>query len=103
MSAPPVIDAPSPFDASWRQEVGAGLDADGVALIDQAVTWAIPRFEGQHALTGEPLASHGAGVVRILAALHTDAATRAAALLAALPTDLMAPAPALRNDPVAAA
>lgn len=103
MSVPPVIDAPSPFDASWRQEVGAGLDADGVALIDQAVVWAIPRFEGQHALTGEPLASHGAGVVRILAALHTDAATRAAALLAALPTDLMAPAPALRNDPIATA
>lgn len=103
MSAPPVPDAPSPFDASWRQEVGAGLDAHGMALIDQAVAWAIPRFEGQQALTGEPLASHGAGVVRILAALHTDAATRAAALLAALPTDLMAPAPALRNDPVAVA
>jgi len=103
MSAPPVIDAPSPFDASWRQEVGAGLDADGLALIDRAVAWATPRFEGQQALTGEPLASHGAGVVRILAALHTDAATRAAALLAALPTDLMAPAPALRNDPVATA
>jgi GTP pyrophosphokinase len=103
MSVSPVIDAPSPFDASWRQEVGAGLDAAGVALIDQAVAWAIPRFEGQHALTGEPLASHGAGVVRILAALHTDAATRAAALLAALPTDLMAPAPALRNDQIAGA
>lgn len=103
MSAPPVIDAPSPFDASWRQDVGAGLDADGMALIDQAVAWAVPQFEGQQALTGEPLASHGAGVVRILAALHTDAATRAAALLAALPTDLMAPAPALRNDPVATA
>lgn len=103
MSAPPVPDAPSPFDASWRQEVGAGLDADGMALIDRAVAWAIPRFEGQQALTGEPLAGHGAGVVRILAALHTDAATRAAALLAALPTDLMAPAPALRNDPVAIA
>ncbi|WP_447918397.1 RelA/SpoT family protein [Achromobacter aegrifaciens] len=103
MSAPPVPDAPTPFDASWREEVGAGLDADGMALIDQAVAWAEPRFEGQHALTGEPLAGHGAGVVRILAALHTDAATRAAALLAALPTDLMAPAPSLRSDPVAAA
>ncbi len=103
MSAPPVLDAPTPFDASWRQEVGVGLDADGMALIDQAVAWAEPRFEGQQALTGEPLAGHGAGVVRILAALHTDAATRAAALLAALPTDLMAPAPSLRNDPVATA
>ncbi|QVQ24266.1 RelA/SpoT family protein [Achromobacter deleyi] len=103
MSVPPVPDAPSPFDASWRQEVGAGLDADGLALIDRAVAWSVPRFEGQHALTGEPLAGHGAGVVRILAALHTDAATRAAALLAALPADLMAPAPSLRNDPIATA
>ncbi|MGE8655243.1 MAG: RelA/SpoT family protein [Achromobacter sp.] len=103
MSAPPVPDAPSPFDASWRQEAGAGLDAGGLALIDQAVAWSVPRFEGQQALTGEPLASHGAGVARILAGLHTDAATRAAALLAALPTDLTAPAPALRNDPIATA
>ncbi|SSW68878.1 GTP pyrophosphokinase [Achromobacter veterisilvae] len=103
MPAPPVLDAPSPFDAAWREEVGAGLDPDGLALIDRAVAWAEPRFEGQHALTGEPLAGHGAGVVRVLAGLHTDAATRAAALLAALPTDLMAPAPSLRSDPVAAA
>lgn len=103
MSAPPFPDAPTPFDAAWRHEVGAGLDDDGVALIAQAVAWSVPRFEGQHALTGEPLAGHGAGVARILASLHTDAATRAAALLAALPTDLMAPAPSLRNDPVAAA
>ncbi len=103
MSAPPVSDAPTPFDAAWRKEAGAGLDADGLALLDRAVAWAEPRFEGQHALTGEPLAGHGAGVVRVLAALQTDAATRAAALLAALPTDLMAPAPSLRNDPIAAA
>lgn len=102
MSAAPAPDALSPFDAAWWQEAGAGLDADGLALIDQAVAWSVPRFEGQQALTGEPLASHGAGVARILAGLHTDAATRAAALLAALPTDLTAPTPALRNDPVVA-
>ncbi|WP_313369077.1 bifunctional (p)ppGpp synthetase/guanosine-3',5'-bis(diphosphate) 3'-pyrophosphohydrolase [Achromobacter animicus] len=103
MSAPSVPDAPSPFDASWRQEAGAGLDAEGLALLDRVACWAEPRFQGQNALTGEPLAGHAAGVVRILAALHTDAATRAAALLAALPTDLMAPAPSLRNDPIAVA
>ncbi|WP_080379730.1 RelA/SpoT family protein, partial [Bordetella pertussis] len=39
---------------------------------------------------GEPLAS-----------LHTDQATRVAAVLASLPADLNAPAPTLRNDPVA--
>ena len=82
---PRPFQTPTPFDASWRQEAGDGLDADGLALIDQAVAWAEPRFEGQQALTGESLASHGAGVVRILAGMHTDAATRAAALLAACP------------------
>ncbi|WP_050854325.1 RelA/SpoT family protein, partial [Bordetella pertussis] len=56
---------------------------------------------GQKALTGEPLASHAAGAVRILASLHTDQATRVAAVLASLPADLNAPAPTLRNDPVA--
>ncbi|WP_050828513.1 RelA/SpoT family protein, partial [Bordetella pertussis] len=50
---------------------------------------------------GEPLASHAAGAVRILASLHTDQATRVAAVLASLPADLNAPAPTLRNDPVA--
>ncbi|WP_050847810.1 RelA/SpoT family protein, partial [Bordetella pertussis] len=47
------------------------------------------------------LASHAAGAVRILASLHTDQATRVAAVLASLPADLNAPAPTLRNDPVA--
>ncbi|WP_057111114.1 RelA/SpoT family protein, partial [Bordetella pertussis] len=37
----------------------------------------------------------------ILASLHTDQATRVAAVLASLPADLNAPAPTLRNDPVA--
>ncbi|WP_262337947.1 RelA/SpoT family protein, partial [Bordetella pertussis] len=41
------------------------------------------------------------GAVRILASLHTDQATRVAAVLASLPADLNAPAPTLRNDPVA--
>ncbi|WP_050836194.1 RelA/SpoT family protein, partial [Bordetella pertussis] len=36
-----------------------------------------------------------------LASLHTDQATRVAAVLASLPADLNAPAPTLRNDPVA--
>ncbi|CFM93609.1 GTP pyrophosphokinase [Bordetella pertussis] len=39
--------------------------------------------------------------MRILASLHTDQATRVAAVLASLPADLNAPAPTLRNDPVA--
>jgi len=81
---------------------GAGLDADAAARLEQAVAWALPQFADQRAVSGEPVALHGAGVVRILAGLQTDVATRIAALVAALPADLSAPAPALRNDPLAA-
>jgi len=95
--------APStPFDDAWRQAAAAGLGEDGIRLLARAAAWAEPRFGGQLALTGEPLVRHAAGVTRLLAGLQTDAATRVAALLASLPQDPMAPAPALRNDPVAA-
>ncbi|ARP95909.1 RelA/SpoT family protein [Bordetella genomosp. 13] len=93
--------APHPFDAAWRQAATAGLDDEGARLVERAAAWAEPRFDGQLALTGEPLRTHAAGVACLLARLQTDAATRAAALLASLPHDPMAPAPALRNDPVA--
>jgi len=91
--------ASTPFDAKWRAEACAGLDADGAALMEHARTWAEDRFDGQQALTGEPLAGHGAGAVRILADLQTDAPTRAAALLASLPAEA---APSSRRDPLAA-
>jgi len=96
-SVPPA--PPSPED--WRAAVGAGLDEDGRRLVWRARDWAAPRFAGQASPTGEPLEHHGACVAQILAGLHSDAASRAAGLLAALPTDLSAPPPALRNDPVA--
>jgi len=98
----PDIDAFSPFDDAWHQMAGAGLDADAAARIAHAVAWALPQFGEQRAVSGEPLAAHAAGVVRILAGLQTDAATRIAALVVALPADLSAPAPPLRNDPLAA-
>ncbi|CAM4373913.1 RelA/SpoT family protein [Bordetella muralis] len=101
MSVIPDSDAFSPFDDAWHQMAGAGLDADASARIEHAVAWALPQFADQRAASGEPLATHGAGVVRILAGLQTDVATRIAALLAALPADLSAPAPPLRNDPLA--
>lgn len=101
MSATPAPDTPTPFDDAWRQLAAAGLDDAGQRQLAHAAAWAWPRFEAQKALTGEPLASHAAGAVRILASLHTDQATRVAAVLASLPADLNAPAPALRNDPVA--
>src|SRR5690606_39200117 len=52
-------------------------------LVEQALAWAIPRFAA--ADDGDALASHAAGTVLILAGLHTDAATRAAALIANTP------------------
>ncbi|KDC76718.1 RelA/SpoT family protein [Bordetella bronchiseptica] len=101
MSATSAPDTPTPFDDAWRQLAAAGLDDAGQRQLAHAAAWAWPRFEAQRALTGEPLASHAAGAVRILASLHTDQATRVAAVLASLPADLNAPAPTLRNDPVA--
>ena len=102
MSVIPDPDAFSPFDDAWHQMAGAGLDAESTARIEHAVAWALPQFAGQRAVSGEPLAAHAAGVVRILAGLQTDAATRIAALLVVLPADLSSPAPPLRNDPLAA-
>ncbi|WP_144639751.1 RelA/SpoT family protein [Bordetella genomosp. 13] len=102
MSVPSDPVSPGPFDAVWRQAAVQGLDDDGARLVERAAAWAGPRFDDQLALTGEPLRSHAAGVSRLLASLHTDAATRAAALLVSLPHDPMAPVPAPRNDPVAA-
>lgn len=101
MFATSAPDTPTPFDDAWRQLAAAGLDDAGQRQLAHAAAWAWPRFEAQKALTGEPLASHAAGAVRILASLHTDQATRVAAVLASLPADLNAPAPTLRNDPVA--
>lgn len=102
MPALPDQDTLTPFDAAWFDAAAAGLDAEWRGQLEQAVAWASPRFGEEPALTGEPLVSHAAGVVRILAALHTDGATRVAAVLAALPADLSAPAPAARHDPLAA-
>jgi len=77
--------AVDPFDASWQRLTQSGLDEAGQALLARAGAWAQPRFGGQTSSHGEPLDQHGAGVTCILAALQTDAVTRAAGLLAALP------------------
>lgn len=96
-------DVLSVFDASWLQEASAGLDPASRVQIEHAATWATPLFGGQFAATGELLLNHGAGTVRILAELHADQATRIAALLAALPTDVSVAAPVLHNDQLAKA
>jgi len=102
MSEPSDSALSGPFDAAWRLAAVEGLDDDGARLVERAAAWAEPRFGDQLALTGEPLGTHAAGVARLLARLHTDAATRAAALLASLPYDPLAAAPAPRNDPIVA-
>ncbi|RYF59385.1 MAG: bifunctional (p)ppGpp synthetase/guanosine-3',5'-bis(diphosphate) 3'-pyrophosphohydrolase [Comamonadaceae bacterium] len=89
------------FDAVWYEAVCAELDPAGCALIDKTLHWAQPHWQTHTAASGEPLAEHAAGTSRLLAGLHTDAATRAAAILASLPYDFSSGAPALRDDPIA--
>ena len=79
--------AAPPFDASWFEQVGAGVDDDGKALLRSAVQWVRQPLREAKASTGEPLDAHCASVARILAQMHTDAATRASALLAVLPDE----------------
>ncbi|WP_454691031.1 RelA/SpoT family protein [Achromobacter aloeverae] len=110
MSAPSVPESPQPagaadsgvgLDADWLDAAAAGLDAAGRAQLERAARSVADRFAGQQSITGEPLIVHAAGVARVLAGLQTDAATRVAAVLAALPVDLQAPPQTLRIDPLA--
>src|SRR5690606_21852358 len=88
MSSTPFTDTDAaPFDAPWFEQAAAGLDEDGRALLRAAVQWVRQPLSGVLASTGEPLDSHCASVARILAHMHTDAQTRASALLAVLPDD----------------
>src|SRR5690606_462391 len=71
-------------------------------LIDRALAWAQPRYEQQTVLTGEPSGPHAAGMVRVLADLRADAATRAAALVAVALSAESETRSTLRNDPLVA-
>ncbi len=73
------------FDSAWLEQVCADLDDEGRALVSKAVQWVREPLQSLVASTGEPLAQHSAAVVRILADLGTDAATRASALLTVMP------------------
>jgi len=87
----------SPFDAAWLEAAAQGLDDSGVSLLQRAAEWVRTSLQGVHASTGEPLDAHCAAVALILRDLGTDAATRAAALLAVQPV----PAGELsRTDPL---
>lgn len=99
----PEDSTPSCFDAAWHADACAGLPPDAIEPIERALAWARPRYAQQTVLTGEPSELHAAGMVRVLADLRTDAATRAAALVAvALSTESDAGG-TLRHDPLVAA
>jgi len=76
------------FDEAWRARAIAGLDASGADLLARAADWLRQNLPAtQTSITGEPLATHAAGTVEILAKVGADAPTRASALLAALPLE----------------
>lgn len=83
----PVIDTglPVPFDNGWFAAVSQGMGQSDVKKFQEALTVCIPLFKDQYLATGEPLASHVAGTVKILSTLQVDLATRLATLCFALP------------------
>lgn len=73
----------------------ADLPDSGAALVAQVAHWVQDRYEPASTPADEPLLHHCAQVALILAQMHTDSATRATALLLALPDQSAA-----RTDPV---
>jgi GTP pyrophosphokinase len=63
----------------------AGLNADDQALLQKVHDWAAPQLANLQTFQGERLIDHALGAAHVLAEMHADAATRAAALLIVLP------------------
>ena len=76
---------PSPLTDADFDALIAGLVGEDTALLRYALDWIEPRVRDRHTASGEPRLDHALGTVRVLAAMHTDAPTRAAALLIAAP------------------
>ncbi|MFC4298239.1 MAG: bifunctional (p)ppGpp synthetase/guanosine-3',5'-bis(diphosphate) 3'-pyrophosphohydrolase [Castellaniella sp.] len=85
MSVPPQPVSADPFGPEWFQTARGGLDDADAAILQQAADWVREPLRDARASTGEALDAHAAAVVLILRDLDTDAATRAAALLAVQP------------------
>ena len=66
----------------------ADLPAAGADLMVQVAAWVNDKYEPARTPADEPLIDHCAQVALILAQMHTDSATRATALLLALPDDV---------------
>jgi GTP pyrophosphokinase len=77
--------AAAPAPASAIEPALAGLEASERALLERAVEFAAPVYEGKLLGTGEPALEHAYGLAANLAQLRIDAATRAAGLLFAVP------------------
>lgn len=97
MSVPPQSASADPFGPGWFQAARSGLDDADAAILRQAADWAREPLCGARASTGEALDTHAAAVVLILRDLDSDAATRAAALLAVQPVPV---GEMLRTDPL---
>ena len=79
--------------------LAAGMAGEDTALLRHALDWLEPRVRDRLTASGEPLLDHALGTARVLAAMHTDAPTRAAALLISAPAGDSPGQP----DPVSAA
>ncbi|MGE5794034.1 MAG: RelA/SpoT family protein [Bacteroidota bacterium] len=71
--------------ASAIEPALAGLEASERTLLERALEFALPLYEGKLLGTGEPALEHAYGLAANLAQLRIDAATRAAGLLFAVP------------------
>lgn len=89
---------PSELTDADFEALDAGLAGEDSALLRHALGWIEPRVRDRRTASGEPRLDHALGTVRVLAAMHTDAPTRAAALLIAAP----AAEPSAQPDPVSA-
>ncbi len=85
MSISPQPASADPFGPEWFQAARGGLADADAAILRQAADWVREPLRGARASTGEALDAHAAAVVLILRDLDSDAATRAAALLAVQP------------------
>ena len=83
----------------------AGLEAAERALVERALEFAAPLYDGKLLGTGEPALEHAYGLAANLAQLRIDATTRAAGLLFAVPEYLPEASERLaeRFDPAVAA
>jgi GTP pyrophosphokinase len=77
--------APPPVPASAIEPALAGLEASERTLLERALEFVLPLYEGKLLGTGEPALEHAYGLAANLAQLRIDAATRAAGLLFAVP------------------